>query len=153
MSIVVVFNNVDSSNLTPCYMQFHLVGRVGKYEVKYNATDANGLSSSAILSVHVSLPDPPIINLLGDKEMAAEAGAIFTDPSATIEDALGEDLSSLLVSNGSMIDVFSLGTQVITYSMEGSDRWGLQAVPVSRLVVVQDTEAPVSIFSCGFDLT
>ena len=65
----------------------------GSYTVSYSVKDSSGNEASATRTVVVSDNSVPVIILLGDADMTAEAGLVFTDPGATASDSADGDLS------------------------------------------------------------
>jgi len=98
-----------------------------------------------LVEVRVVKAKEPVIYLNGSAIMTQEAGEDFQDPGGYIVDTLQPDLSVHLVNDtDDKLDTGKLGSYVVTYSMAEPDGQGLYAVPVTRVVNVVDTIAPVS---------
>jgi hypothetical protein len=114
----------------------------GSYTILVIARDAKLNTAEAKWSITITAAEKPIIILNGDKDMQHEAGTPFTDPLATIEDTLEDDLTRLLQVSGG-VNVNRLDIYTITYAMSVPDKQGQKADPVNRTVEVKDTIAPV----------
>ena len=116
------------------------LGRVGVYEVSYQASDSNGnVSESVVRQVEVKDTTRPVITLVGETSVTVEAGGQYVDAGAAVTDAFVGDISiSLEVSNP--VDTSSLGEYIISYSAK--DGSGNPADPVTRKVTVKDRFVP-----------
>ena len=120
------------------------VTKPGVYDLVYSVSDRAGNTASLTVTVQVVKGNMPIINLNGKRSMVWEAGVPFVDPSGTIIDTIQPELSDQLVSDAATaVNVNSLGTYTITYTMAKADIQGLIAAPLVRTVTVQDTISPV----------
>jgi VCBS repeat-containing protein len=77
---------------------------------------------------------PPTLTLRGEPTVNITIDSPFTDPGATAMDAVDGDLSSRIVTSGS-VNTTLLGTYTLTYSV--ADLSGNAATPVTRTVNVQ----------------
>ncbi|MFL5346009.1 MAG: immunoglobulin-like domain-containing protein [Hyalangium sp.] len=113
---------------------------VGNYAVSYSATDAAGLTSSAVRSVQVADTKAPALTLKGLSTMTLECGAAtYTEAGATASDACTGDLSAKVAISGA-VNTAARGTYSVNYSV--ADASGNAASTV-RTVSVTDTQAPV----------
>lgn len=83
---------------------------------------------------------PPVLTLVGDSEIALEAGSFYVEPGVTAEDNRDGDITDRIGAAG-FVDIGELGTYSIEYSV--SDTAGNVAVPLTRTVMVVDTTAPI----------
>ncbi|MDO6599031.1 GEVED domain-containing protein [Tenacibaculum sp. 1_MG-2023] len=84
----------------------------------------------------------PVITLNGSSTMNLTVGDSFTDPGATASDNLDGNLTSSIVTTGS-VNTSSAGTYTLNYNV--SDAAGNAATQVSRTVNVNaDTQAPTA---------
>jgi hypothetical protein len=87
---------------------------------------------------------PPVITLNGPPEIVVEMGTTYTDKGATASDNIDGDITSRIKERYPPIDTSTLTaprTYQLTYNV--SDSAGNAATPVTRIVRVQDTTAPV----------
>ena len=116
------------------------------YETKssysFTVTASDSANTSAATTVTFSITDvdevAPVITLTGNASITLEVGDSFTDPGATAQDAVDDDLTSSIVVTGT-VDLNTVGTYTLTYNV--SDGAGNAAVEVVRTVIVE----PVSI--------
>jgi hypothetical protein len=116
------------------------------YETKssysFTVTASDSANTSPATTVTFSITDvdevAPVITLTGNASITLEVGDSFTDPGATAQDAVDDDLTSSIVVTGT-VDLNTVGTYTLTYNV--SDGAGNAAVEVVRTVIVE----PVSI--------
>ena len=111
------------------------------HTITYVVSDDAGNVVKAKRTVVVE-PDPvaPIITLNGEEFFYHEGGSEFVDPGAIVKDSAGNLLQEGLLSE----DTFESGTPgeyTISYRFSTED--GKNAVPVERIVIVEDTQGPV----------
>ena len=82
----------------------------------------------------------PTITLNGAASITHEAATSYTDAGATSVDALGNDLNDSIVVTGADVNISSVGTHNITYSVTDA---GGNNNSVTRTVTVQDTTVPI----------
>ena len=123
--VVVVSNNVDTS--VP-----------GTYQVTYSATDSNNNTSVATRTVIVENNINPIITILGDNPLSITLGTTYNDSGASAVDALGNILTTSIISNNVNINV--IGTYQVIYT--ATDSYSNTA-NATRTVNVVDLDAPV----------
>ena len=105
----------------------------GSYTISYSISDATGNSASVTRTVVVNKDTTaPMITLTGSSTVYLGSGITFTDPGATATDNIDGDLTSSIITSGT-IDYSKTGTYSITYSV--SDIVGNSA-SVTRTVVV-----------------
>ncbi|MBT5689526.1 MAG: DUF5011 domain-containing protein, partial [Opitutae bacterium] len=117
------------------------VDTAGTYSYKYFVADSAGNKATATRTV-VVVEDAslPFIALKGDSRMNHEAGTPFTDPGASVTDAVGEVLDADLKGEGT-IDINTIGEYPLAYKFTDAD--GAVADEVVRTVVVSDSTGPV----------
>ena len=105
----------------------------GSYTISYSISDATGNSASVTRTVVVNKDTTaPMITLTGSSTVYLGSGITFTDPGATATDNIDGDLTSSIITSGT-VDYSKTGTYSITYSV--SDIVGNSA-SVTRTVVV-----------------
>ncbi len=105
----------------------------GSYTISYSISDATGNSASVTRTVVVNKDTTaPMITLTGSSTVYLGSGITFTDPGATATDNIDGDLTSSIITSGT-VDNSKTGTYSITYSV--SDIVGNSA-SVTRTVVV-----------------
>ena len=103
------------------------------------AEDATRTESSAVESyIFDLLPQAPYITLLGSTELAHEQATTYVDAGATATDYVD---GTVAVTVTGTVDSAKAGDYTLTYSAVDSE--GNEARPVSRVVMVADTVAPV----------
>ena len=111
---------------------------VGTYQLKAIATDTEDLQSEATMLLVVSPAvvidsTAPLLTLMGSQSVALNVGDTFTDASATAMDNIDGDISSQIVTTGT-VNTAVAGTYTLTYNV--SDASGNAAVAVTRNIVV-----------------
>ncbi|HOQ90221.1 MAG TPA: DUF5011 domain-containing protein, partial [Candidatus Hydrogenedentes bacterium] len=110
----------------------------GDYVLTYTATDDVGNSASVQRTVQVRDTTPPPLTLNGPDPMVVECGSTFTDPGVTVADSC--DMMVAYTVSGT-VDTSVPGSYTLTYNAQ--DGSGNVAVPITRVVNVVDTTAPV----------
>jgi hypothetical protein len=109
----------------------------GTYQFKAIATDSEDLQSEATMQLVVSPivvdSTAPLLTLMGAQSISLNVGDTFTDDGATAMDNTDGDISSQIVTTGT-VNTAVAGTYTLTYNV--SDASGNAAVAVSRNVVV-----------------
>lgn len=117
------------------------ISKIGTYHVTYTASHGR-ITESVEQTIIVEDASAPIISLKknskGKERMIIDYGSTFKDPGVTAYDSVDGDVTSLVVSSGS-INTKIFGEQYITYIV--SDSHGNTAT-AQRIVVVKETEAP-----------
>ena len=107
------------------------------------AENATRTESSVVESyIFDLLPQAPYITLLGSAELAHEQATTYVDAGATATDYVD---GAVTVTVTGAVDSAKAGDYTLTYSAVDSE--GNQARPVSRVVTVADTVAPVITLS------
>jgi hypothetical protein len=120
---------------------------VGNYAVNYSVTDNAGHRANATRSVSVRDTLAPSISLVGASSMRLECAVdSFTNPGATAVDACSGNLTSAIVTSGT-VNAAAVGNYTVSYQV--ADGAGLSASAV-RTVQVADTRAPsISLNGAG----
>ncbi|MBD3418510.1 MAG: DUF5011 domain-containing protein [Chitinivibrionales bacterium] len=122
---------------------------LGQYQVVYSVKDAAGNLATKIRLVTVTdfaLGDTlaPVIEVLGDNPLTLDLGSTFTDPGVTATDDTDGDLTSSILTDGT-VDITTAGSYQLTYTC--SDASGNSAVATRTVFVRQqnaaDTDPPV----------
>ena len=112
----------------------------GTYSVTYDVTDSTGnVATTVTRTVIVQDTTIPTISLIGSSPVSHERGDTYTDAGATAADNIDGDISTSIVTTGSVSQNTS-GSYVITYDV--ADTAGNAAATVSRTINVADTTAP-----------
>lgn len=77
--------------------------------------------------------EKPVITIVGNDPLEVHLGTVFTDPSATVADPEEGDITSKLVTTGT-VDTNTLGSYTLNY--DAQDSKGLAAVTKHRVVKV-----------------
>ncbi|MFA5000899.1 MAG: immunoglobulin-like domain-containing protein [Candidatus Paceibacterota bacterium] len=122
-----VFDDVDTSDQT----MTRIVAQA--YD---NALHSQGTELAVVVDV-----EAPVITLVGDSTVNLEVGTSYTDAGATANDSVEGDLTSQIVSAGT-VDTSTVGTYAITYNV--TDSLGNIATEVTRTVnvVLTPTSTP-----------
>lgn len=111
------------------------VNTPGNYEIKYDVTDSDGNKAITVTrKVVVIERDLPIIKLNGTNPTYVTITKSYTEPGATAFDINYGDISSSIVTSGS-VDTSTLGTYYIKYNVTNED--GMKAPEVTRKVIVK----------------
>ena len=102
-----------------------------------------GQSGNGLVRIS-NIISPPVITLLGDNPLYLPLGDAWSDPGATAHDAIDGDLTVSISVNDSSLDVNTLGTYNVIYSVTNS--FGVTATIVRTVEVVQST---VFNFTCS----
>jgi hypothetical protein len=128
----------------------------GDYITTWQATDASGNISQLSVIVRVVDVTKPIISLSGLSTMYIEYDTTFSDPGATATDNNDGDLTSSIVTSGT-VNTSVIGSYSIDYDV--SDSTGNDAITKTRTVIVRDTTDPSislngsSTLYIGYDTT
>ena len=114
----------------------------GTYTIVYSVMDSGDNSASVTRTIVVPDTTAPVIALTGST-INLYVGATFTDPGATASDNEDGNLTSSIITSGS-VDTSTVGTYSITYSV--SDAAGNSA-SVTRSVIIG--VAPLIYFENG----
>ena len=125
----------------------------GRYRTTFDTTSLTGTyclnavvgdlaaGHSAISKIQAVFDNTgPVISLLGEATMNIPAGSVWTEPGATASDVAEGDISSRIVSTGS-VNTLIPGTYELFYDV--ADSAGNAAAQVKRTVIVTDSTAPV----------
>lgn len=104
----------------------------GNYTVTYSVTDGDGLTSTAVRSVDVYIPNP-VITLIGGSEYIP-VGGTYTEPGYTAVDYQNTDITALVTSTDN-IDNTTVGAYTVEYTVTDSN--GKVSDPISRSVSVR----------------
>jgi len=125
---------------------------VGTYTLTYNVTDAAGNAATTVTrTVRVVDITLPVITLIGSSTVTHQQGTTYTDSGATAVDANDGNLTSSIITTGTLFDSNTVGSYVIRYNV--SDGEGNQALEVTRTVNVTDQTAPVITLINGSPFT
>ena len=111
--------------------------------VNFSATDSAGNTGTASATITVIDNVPPVISLIGTNPFTLELGTNFTDPGTTVTDNHNTGLQALSDARNA-VNTLVAGSYTVTYTV--SDSSGNAATPVTRVVNVVDTVAPVISF-------
>lgn len=122
----------------------------GIYSFEFNVKDASGNAAPTRRRTVIVVLDktPPVITLNGVTPMTIEQCDVFTDPGAVATDAVDGNLSTAIITTGS-VDASKTGTYTLTYTI--SDAQG-NTSSINRIVNVVDTKNP-GIFLRGVRIT
>lgn len=114
-------------------------GTITSYQ--YVVTDNAGNTTTKTRYVrHITTDNiAPVLTRNGNATITLEACTPWVDPGATAFDDVDFDLTGAIVVAGDVVDEFTEGTYVITYSV--SDGAG-NSSSISRTVIVEDNTAP-----------
>ncbi|ARV06627.1 hypothetical protein BTO04_07925 [Polaribacter sp. SA4-10] len=71
--------------------------------------------------IQISLGDAPVITLIGDETISLTKGDAYTEQGATASDTEDGDISGAIVIGGDTVDVDTLATYEVTYTVVDSD--------------------------------
>ena len=123
----------------------------GTYTVTYTVTDAAGNSASATRTVIVSEPTPdttaPVITLNGSTTINLTVGDIYTELGATATDDIDGDLTSSIVTSGT-VNTSTAGTYTVTYTV--TDATGNSASATRTVIVSEPSSGSTTTLHEGF---
>jgi len=127
MLVASVFRNLLKDNLDALGMQID-----EKASGPLNITDLKSATiklGSDYVAVNVY---DPVITLIGDNPLVVAKGDTYTDPGATAENDLGDDISGDIIVGGDTVDDQIVSTYKVTYNVTDAD--GNVARTVTRSV-------------------
>ena len=131
-------DDVDGS-LTPQIKGVVNGNQPGWYTLTYTVKDSAGNGAKPVIRlVRVIDSDPPIITLNGFEFTEIEVGSQFSDEGANVYDTVDDEVE---VYSSGFVNEFVTGTYSIIYTAQDSS--GNKATPVTRVIRVSDTKAPV----------
>ncbi|MBN1204448.1 MAG: DUF5011 domain-containing protein [Myxococcaceae bacterium] len=113
---------------------------LGTATLSWSASDTSGNLASCSTPFTVADTQAPTLTLNGAAAMTLDCAQPFVDPGATAVDACHGDLTPQLTVSGT-VDTQHAGAYVLTYG--ATDPSGNSAAPVSRTVLVRDSQLPV----------
>jgi len=111
--------------------------QVGVTQVTWSVADSNGTIGSAVQTITITDTTAPIITLIGNSTINLTVGDVYTDAGATASDLVDGDLTSSLVTTGT-VDTGTANTYMIQYNVQ--DFAGNDALEVTRTVIVSEPE-------------
>jgi alpha-tubulin suppressor-like RCC1 family protein len=117
------------------------IEKAGDYLLSYSVSDqARNKSKTEKRTVRVYSPkpkdlEPPVITLLGEREMILFEGTAWSEPGATAKDNFDGDLTGAIEITGKIDQVLKVGSYLRKYNV--SDEAGNQAIELKRSVVVK----------------
>ena len=112
------------------------ITQIGNYTVTYDATDTAGnIATQVNRIVIVQDTNAPIITLIGNSTQYIEFASNYTDLNATTDDGTS------VIIGGDPVNITQIGNYTVTY--DATDTAGNIATQVNRIVIVQDTNAPI----------
>jgi hypothetical protein len=115
----------------------------GEYTVSYDVIDQNANQAQQVTRkvVVVDQLTNPQLTLNGENPINVEAGTAFTDPGATAKNPADDSILKADVSGAGSVDTQTPGQYILAYSFTEAQLG--EALPVTRTVVVSDTNAPI----------
>ena len=115
----------------------------GSYIRYYNVSDSTGNAAITVTRIiDVADTGKPVITLNGNQTINLQTGDTYTELGATATDSVDNDATltaSILIESN--VNTSNSGTYTVTYSV--SDSTGNAATPVTRTIIVSDTDSPV----------
>ena len=116
---------------------------IGNYEFNFSnitlVDSKNQNASTPALNIGYFTVVENSITLIGDNPMTIEVGSTFTDPGATAVDTNGNDISSSILTSGS-VDLNTIGSYIINYYLTDSN--GNVTSSVTRTVNIISPQVP-----------
>ncbi|MDH3326044.1 MAG: DUF5011 domain-containing protein, partial [Gammaproteobacteria bacterium] len=114
--------------------------KVGTYTVTYNVKDFSGNRATELFrTVNVVDKTAPVITVLGEKNIAIEAGTEFTDPGATATDNVDNALSVIVSGTVNTLVADSYTISYTATDSAGNSSYESRSI---RVFVPDDLEAP-----------
>ncbi len=145
-------DNIDgniTSNIT--VTGFVDANAAGVYTLNYNVSDSSG-NSAVTVTRTITVADSiiPTLSLIGSSPINHEQGTSYTDAGATATDNIDGNITTSIVRTGT-VNTNAAGSYTLTYNV--SDAAGNAASPITRIVNVSDTTAPVITLTGSSTLT
>jgi len=116
------------------------------YIITYRVSDVARNVTTKTRTVIVSDDEPPVVELIGETQIRLITGDRFRDPGARGYDSREGDLSSRIVTTGT-VNTSRPGTYTLTYIVK--DAAGNSSVPKKRTVIVAGDSVPPTITLIG----
>ncbi|MFA5603839.1 MAG: immunoglobulin-like domain-containing protein, partial [Bacilli bacterium] len=114
-----VFDEIDGDLTDKLIIESNInVSILGKYQVKYSATNSNGKTTTVTRTVNVFSP-PPVITLVGDEFVKLYKNSVYEELGATALDEIDGDLTSDIKISGN-VNPTKKGTNKIKYEVTNS---------------------------------
>jgi PKD repeat protein len=113
---------------------------VGVYTITFEVEDVNGNKAVVTRTVIVRDLIAPVITLSGADTVYQEINTSYIDAGVTVSDNYYTALEKDVIVTGN-VDITKIGTYILVYNVK--DGSGNSAVPVTRVVIIRDTKAPV----------
>ena len=121
--------------------------------IVYTVSDSSGNSTTVVRELPDLHYDPPVLTLLGDEHITAEAGLTFEDPGCTAADNLGNDLTGHIQVDSDVVPWLA-GEYTIRYSIvseEGMEVSALRRVTVTAKELPEENTPPAKTIYLTFD--
>ena len=118
----------------------------GDYTVSFNATDENGNTGMATRTVEVRDTTKPVITLIGPTSIILQLGDSYDEQGANVTDNDPAYAAASATAGGDAVNTTAAGIYTVTYTAPADDAGNLPD-PASRIITVQDTDAPVITLS------
>ncbi len=112
-----------------------------KGRIVYTVTDSSGNSTTVERELPKLSYEPPVITLLGERDMQVQAGLSFEDPGFEARDNLGNDMSDYVVVENEVVPYLA-GDYQIWYSIASEEG---DTITEIRNVKVLPAELPESV--------
>ncbi len=116
----------------------------GDYTITYTVTDSSNNTATATRTVSVVDTVVPVITLIGASTITLTVGDAFSDPGATANDNVDNDISASIVVGGTYVNTNTAGTFTITYDV--TDSSNNPAIQVVRTIIIEEP-APTVTFN------
>ena len=121
--------------------------------IVYTVSDSSGNSTTVVRELPDMHYDPPVLTLLGEEHITAEAGLTFEDPGCTAADNLGNDLTGHIQAESDVVPWLA-GEYTIRYSIvseEGMEVSTLRRVTVTAKELPEENTPPAKTIYLTFD--
>ena len=109
--------------------------------IRYRVTDSSGNETTVTRFVYYNDPIPPVLTLLGDKEISFTEGKKYEEPGFEANDNCDGDISEKVSVTGEVKND-TPGTYTLKYTV--SDSWG-NTVSDERVITVKERPKPVYV--------
>lgn len=113
---------------------------LGNHDIVFQVEDAAGNVSQFTVTVSVVDITAPVLVLVGDASITLGIDETFTDPGVTVTDNVDSSPTWDYDGGSHGVDTSTPATYTVTYT--STDSAGNEATPITRTVIVEDTEAP-----------
>jgi hypothetical protein len=123
------------------------------YYIKYTCADKTGNAVSKCRTIEVADKTKPVITVVGQDLMTSEASAteVYADKGAICSDQVDGLIPEKIQVTGAVVDLAVPDSYTVTYNCK--DSANNEAIPINRIVKVEDTKCPTCTILGATEIT